>query len=57
MERDSEVETASRYLEIHLTGRGCENRDLVLGIKVEVEAKGDHLGRGLLLLRRPKVEF
>lgn len=36
--------------------RDC--RDLVLRVKVEVEAKGDHWGRALLLLRRgPKVEF
>lgn len=37
---------------------GCDCWDLVLGVKVEVEAKRDHWGRALLLLRRgPKVEF
>ena len=33
------------HLEKH-TGRGCDNRDLVLSVKVEVEAKGGHLGKG-----------
>ena len=39
LRRESEVEVASRHLEVHLTGRGCDNRYLVLGVKVMVEAK------------------
>lgn len=37
------MEIASRHLEIHFQAGGCDNRDLVLGVKVEVEAKGNHL--------------
>ena len=37
-------------MKVHLTD--CDTRDLVLGVKVDLEAKGDHWERRLLLLRR-----
>lgn len=58
LKRKRDGDIASRHLEIHFQARGSNSRDLVLGIKVEVEARGDRLVRGLLLLRRgPKVEL
>ena len=58
LKRKQSGDISSRHLGIQFQAGGSNSSDLILDTEVEIEARGDRLGRGLLLLRRGlKVEL